>query len=140
MFNLVHDTMKSTDVSYYKEKLDFLLREFLDLKYVIDPSHEKDVLAKLLYNLAASAICRQGIHAASKWAQSHRKNPFEIAVQAEHTYIDYAAEMGMMISMFDNKSTSEFEMIRIVICFTKAKGYDPRNIFTNLIKNIDELV
>lgn len=140
MFNLVHDTMKHTDSPYYEEKLDFLFREFIDLKCMLDPWHEKDVLANLMYNLAAIALCRKSLYIATIWQHAYGKEPFNIDAQQGYTYKDYASQLETMIRLFDTSKTGELEMIRMLICYTKAKGYDPQNIFLELIKKLEDRV
>lgn len=140
MFNLISDTMDSFDPSHYEDRLNFLFYEFIDLKYVIDPSHEVDVLAELIYILGARSLCRHNSYIESIWKQAYGCNVFDVKFQDGVGARNYADQIETMIKAYDMKvGAGELEMIRLVVCYAKAKGYDINKHFVTMIEKFENV-
>ena len=134
MFKLVAGTMISNDPLFYEESYDFLFREFIDLKMVIDPWHERDVLVTLLYNLSAHLICLH-TNVESMWLRSYAKEPFNIELQLNVSARDYADRAESNIKAY-NGIHSNLEIIRLLLCYSKAKGYDTKSFFNEYVNKL----
>lgn len=137
MFNLILNTMYDNDPDSYSERLDFLFREFIDLKYVIDPEHEADVVSWLIYNLAARVLCRHNTYINIIWNQAYGCEMFDIEPTNEYTARDYAEQIETMIKIYSVVTGGELELIRMLVCYAKSKKLDIKNHFLEVVKKLE---
>ena len=135
MFNLVTDTMRSNKATYFAAELEPLFTEFLDLKYVIDPVHEQRVLAQLLYNLLAISACQHGPYVNTVWRKRYNCEVFNVEPVAGVTSREYAEQVSAIL--VHAVSSQYFELIRLVICYGKSKGYIMQNYFAEFCKKLE---
>lgn len=132
MFDLVRDSMRSQVVSDYTDKLDFLFREFIDLKFVIDERHETDVIANLLYAFMAISICRQDS------AVRHNVNIFD--TNFKYAARDYAVQLIDAFDSYTIDKKCELKIIELLVCYAKAKTLKIEKYFVEMVKKYEELV
>lgn len=137
MFKTVGDTMVSNKVDYYKPILNHLFMEFIDLKYVLDPQHEQDVLSKLVYNLGAYAVCKYGVYVDGIWRKAYNREVFEVDTQSSMTARDYADLIEGIAKRFDSSDSSTLELIRMTVCYGKCKGFDLKKSFEKYAKSLE---
>lgn len=135
MFNAIKDSMTTIDKVHYRDVvLPFMLREFRDLKYVLDPEHEISVLNDCISNLIAYSICVHGSYADILWLNAYGVQPLKIQPTHGYTYRQYADQAEATIDHLETGSNSVHELIRLIICYAKVKGYDIETIFVNKCK------
>ena len=117
---------------YYKDEiLGFYFNEFCDLKYVLDPRHESEVIFKCLYNLSNYCLCICGKYSSSTFKNYYSVLPFDIEPEQKFTYINYRDRIITLFDTFLRCGEGVFELIRLIICYAKTKGYDVKNIWEN---------
>ena len=135
MFKSVEAVMVSFDKNHYvNETLPFMLREFCDLKYVIDPEHEISVLNDCVSNLAAYSVCINGSYSDIMWLNAYGSQPLKTKITNGYTFRQYAERAEGLISSFTYSVHVTHELIRLIICYAVAKGYNFETIFKLNVK------
>lgn len=129
MFKYVSETMPSHDKFYYKNVvLPNVFRDFTELRYGYDPKFEEIVLFDLIYNLVAYSICQLDDYAATVWKNAYGGSVFD-SQPGSLLSSDYALQLETMFRIFDSTGAGEFEMIRMAVCYIKAKRINLKNVF-----------
>lgn len=136
MFNLILDTMRSSDSSVYNDRLKFLFAEFRDLKYIVDPEYEINVICELIYILGVRSLNKNSSYAHNLWNKKYGCDIFDVDI-GDNPSSEFS---NKFIGFIDNYNFDlggrEFEMINALVCYAKARRYDIKN---NFIRMIDKL-
>lgn len=130
MFNVADKQPIKNDRVRPDEALTNRFTDFIELRYGFDPIFEAKVVSDLIVRLSMSLIHKHGNYVTRLWMQRYDVSPLELKPQDGYESSDYADQLATMFKIYECNNDCEFEMIRMLICYTKLKNIDIQNIFS----------
>lgn len=133
-FDAVAETMPSNQTSYYEEVLVELFHEYLDFRYLVDDQTEKTVLAAIIYNLIAYQLAKLGPYAEGIWRERYKCEVLDLVNNPSIPARDYYSQGEILVK--ENRPIHYFEMIRMLVFYSKSRGFDISKIFAEFCENL----